>query len=250
MKNIYHKIIISPLYFMVACLVLLTGHFKAFVTVTIIIIIHELGHISAALYYHWNINSITILPFAGLIKFDECIDHSLKEELVICLLGPLFQIVCWGLLYKLNISNFNVYNEFLLFLNLLPIYPLDGAKILNVLENKFLPFITSYQLTNIISVLAVILLSYYGYCSNRYFLLILGAFLIYKTYQSIRMTKIVFYKLILEKVKSYKKLRPNIITDSDMNRIKIDRNNYFLVNDQLVPESVFIKSKIKYLNYI
>ena len=50
------------------------------------------------------------------------------------------------------------YNLSILLFNLLPIIPLDGAKVLNILLNKFISFRKSHKITMYISVLSIIIL--------------------------------------------------------------------------------------------
>ena len=84
MKKIFK---IHPIYYLTAIITIITGNFKDFTLVTLIIIIHELGHISAAIYYKWNIEKIIILPFGGITIFNEYLNRPIKEELIIALAG-------------------------------------------------------------------------------------------------------------------------------------------------------------------
>ena len=58
-------------YFIVMLLAFITGIFKEFILFTSIILIHELGHAFAALYYKWHIDKIVIMPFGGITIFNE-----------------------------------------------------------------------------------------------------------------------------------------------------------------------------------
>ena len=86
MKKIFK---IHPIYYLTAIITIITGNFKDFTLITLIIIIHELGHISAAIYYKWNIEKIIILPFGGITIFNEYLNRPIKEELIIALAGPI-----------------------------------------------------------------------------------------------------------------------------------------------------------------
>ena len=94
---------IHPLYYLVAILSIITGLFKDFIYITLLIFIHEIGHTIGALIYKWKIKKIIILPFGGITIFNELINKSLKEEFVILILGPIFQILFYFILYILNI---------------------------------------------------------------------------------------------------------------------------------------------------
>ena len=66
--------------------------FKEFFMVFSLIIIHELGHLTMAVYYKWNLDKISIYPFGGCVKFNEKINKPIKEEFIILISGPLMQI--------------------------------------------------------------------------------------------------------------------------------------------------------------
>lgn len=143
--------------------------FKEFGMVLLIIIIHEFGHLSAALFFNWNTGKIVIYPFGGCCKFDENLNKSLKEELIILLCGPVFQIIfCFimsylttkGIMTYRNFSIFKTYHYTLLAFNLLPIYPLDGGRILNILFYYILPFKKGNKLVIFISLFIVLIMLY------------------------------------------------------------------------------------------
>ena len=131
----------------------ITGNFKGFILFTLIIIIHELGHITAAIYYKWNIEKVILLPFGALTLFNEKVNKPLKEEFIILIMGPIFQIV--GTYFMPNAFD---YSMTILTFNLLPIIPLDGSKFVNIFLNKITNFKTSNILTIYISVLTVIII--------------------------------------------------------------------------------------------
>lgn len=190
-KNIFK---IHPLYYIVAFICFLTGHFKQFIIFSSIIIIHELGHFTAALIFKWKIESLILLPFGGVTIFKEYIDKPLKEELLIALAGPLFQIIFF-LIFKEN-QLFTNYNKFIIMFNLLPIFPLDGAKITNVFLNHFFSFKLSHKLTIIISIFT--LLAYHTFKHNLIFILVI-IFLIIEIIKEIYKHKYYFNKFLLER---------------------------------------------------
>ena len=102
-----------------------------------------------AKYYKWNFDKIAIYPFGGCTKFDEKINRSMKEELFILFNGPIFQMILFAFVFILfnegfisfrGYTIFKHYHYTLLLFNLLPIYPLDGGKILNIVINYLFPF--------------------------------------------------------------------------------------------------------------
>ena len=179
-KNIFK---IHVLYYVVALVSFLTGNFKNFIIFSAIIIVHETGHIVGAWIFKWKIDKVILLPFGGITIFKENIDKSLKQELIIALLGPLFQILFY-LIFKDN-ATFNHYNMAILLFNLLPIYPLDGSKILNIFFNELVSFKKSHILTIFVSVITLF-------------------FLLFKTRINLLLLLILFF-LIVEIVKEFVK---------------------------------------------
>ncbi len=161
----------------------MTGNFKNFIIFSAIIIVHETGHIVGAWIFKWKIDKVILLPFGGITIFKENIDKSLKQELIIALLGPLFQILFY-LIFKDN-ATFNHYNMAILLFNLLPIYPLDGSKILNIFFNELVSFKKSHILTIVVSEITLF-------------------FLLFKTRINLLLLLILFF-LIVEIVKEFVK---------------------------------------------
>jgi len=245
MKSIYSKVIISPLYIIGALLALFTGNFKMFTVITIIILVHESGHILASIYFKWNIEAIVIMPFSGLIKFNEKINRPLKEQFIICIMGPIFQVIFWLLLKRYDIYNFELYNKLLLSFNLLPINILDGSKLLNVFFNVFLPFKKSYFLIDIVSLISIVVLCMYSIIINSKLVVFLCLFFLVKTIKDMKLFSLVFYKFLLERIMiDLNGLKINIIEEVNINKIRINRLNYFLDNGVFVNERDLLRKKI------
>lgn len=141
--------------------------YKEFLIIFFIIIIHELGHLAAAKVFKWNIDKISIYPYGGCVKFNEKINKPIYQEFIILISGPMFQIILFFIVYILFNNNiisirnyyiFKSYHNTLLMFNLLPIYPLDGGKLLNVLFNYLFPYKKGNKLIIYFSYLIVLLL--------------------------------------------------------------------------------------------
>ena len=212
-KNFFNKIVISKYTYIIVFLALFSGLIKDLIGLIILVFSHEFGHYLISHIFKYKIDKIYIYPFGGLIKYNEIIDKPLYQELLITIGGPLNQFLIYLLifiLYKNNlISNyfFNViknYNYSILIFNLLPIVPLDGSKIINILLNKIFNFRLSYYFLGFISIIFITLL--FGYSSN--YLIIV--FLIYEIYNYIKNSNIIFNKFVLEKFlykNNYKKYK-------------------------------------------
>ena len=201
-KTIFKKIKIHPFFYLIAILAIITGLFKQFLILSTIIIIHELGHILTALYYKWQIDKIIILPFGGLTIFKEFINRPINEELLITIMGPINQILFYffyNFLFGQNILITNYHYGILLF-NLLPIYPLDGIKIINLLLSKWISFKMSHLVTIFISIIMIIIVLILSliFKINMTFLLIL-IFLLVKIYSELKNHHYLFNKFLFER---------------------------------------------------
>lgn len=141
---------------------MITGHFREFYIFMAFILVHELGHIIPALYFRWNIEKIVILPFGGITIFQEKINKPLLEEFLIAIGGICMQILFYHATKWVQQDLPTKIHYGLLFFNLLPIFPLDGSKISNILFNIFFPFIKSHTLSIIVSYIGFLFLLFYS----------------------------------------------------------------------------------------
>ena len=118
-------------------------------TLFVLVIIHEMGHVTAAWSYGWTIRKIELLPFGGVAIMDEWGNTSVKEEIVVALAGQfhhIWMILLSYLFYLLGWWNqesteyFIKGNMIIATFNLLPIYPLDGGRILQSLLSYWIPY--------------------------------------------------------------------------------------------------------------
>ncbi len=106
-----------------------------------------------------NVDKIIIYPLGGITKINMDVNTSNRKEFLVLINGPLFQWIGFFLLLLLlpREKKFIIsYHFLLLFFNLLPIYPLDGGKLVLLLLDSFLPFKRSLFLVTLISYLLMI----------------------------------------------------------------------------------------------
>ncbi|QOY38627.1 M50 family metallopeptidase [Anaerobacillus isosaccharinicus] len=148
MLSLLKKIKINPLFWFVIGIGILTGYFKEVIMVFSIVFIHEMGHSIAAHFFKWRIRKIELLPFGGVAEVEEYGNRPLKEEFIVIISGPIqhiWLIVLSFLLLPFDFwtSNdhqmFITHNLMILLFNLLPIWPLDGGKLM------YLFFSTKYS---------------------------------------------------------------------------------------------------------
>lgn len=139
----------SPLVFVFALISILIGAFMPCLIVFILLFFHECGHFLMALLFKFDVDKIYFYPWGGISKFNTRLNVSISQEFIVLVAGPLFQFIVYFILSKtLFSSNYltllkNIHYSLLLF-NMLPIYPLDGGRLLNLILNCFLSFKRSF----------------------------------------------------------------------------------------------------------
>ena len=176
-----------------------TGQFKLFITFLIIVLFHEFGHVFGSILTHTKIKKIIILPFGGLTILKYPLNIKLLNEFLIVIMGPIFQVILYVLLKDYNLYYFKEINIFLMIFNMLPIIPLDGYRILNLILNKFTCFRISLYISSYISfiflILNIIILMFY----KNFILIITLFFLMYKTIHEYRIINYVYNKFLYER---------------------------------------------------
>ncbi len=234
MKTI-SKIRIHPLFYLFSIICIFNGLFKDFIYIMFIISFHELGHILSGLYYKWNIKKIVVLPMGGITIFEVFINTKLKEEFIVTIMGPIFQ----SLLFLIDNNKFTYYNTLLLLFNLIPVIPLDGSKLLNIILNKIFSFKRSIYLTNIISIILIIVLLYF---SNNLMTFLIILLLIIKVIDSILNKNIVFNKFLFERyLYNFKFNKRKVV--NDINKMKKDYKHLFYIDKTYILEKDILRKK-------
>lgn len=159
--------------------------------------IHELAHTVAAIILKWKIDKMILLPFGGITIFKERIDKPLIEEFLIAISGPMIQLI-YFIMFKEN-AQFANYNIAILLFNLLPIYPLDGSRIMNIIFNKFISFKFSHILSIILSYIFILtIMLFYIKDFNILFIFIM-LFILLEVFKETIKHKYYFNKFLLER---------------------------------------------------
>ena len=224
--------------------------YKEFLIIFFIIIVHEIGHLIMALIFKWKLDKISIYPYGGLVKFNEKINRPLREELLILISGPLVQVILFmiiTIIFRFNLISFRNYNLFktyhytLLLFNLLPIYPLDGGRILNILANYLLPYKKGNKLVGLFSILVIFLVVISIKNINLVFMSILLLFEIYKYFKN---QDYLYNKLLLERyLGNYNFKRFKIINDKEL--MYKERKHLIKIKDKYLKERDYLKERFR-----
>lgn len=187
---------------------ILTGYFHNLIIFTSIIIIHELGHYTVAKLNKLNVEKIIIYPYGGLVKMNNPINTSINKELFVAISGIFFQSIFYliimllhnqGIIRDYIFNLFTMYNESILVFNILPIHPLDGSKILNLLLSKILPFNLTNKLNIIISVIVLAIMLYINYYNFNYTTILIIGVIVDNIIKYKKELKYIFNKFLLER---------------------------------------------------
>ena len=202
---------INPFVYFFSLFAVFTASFIPFFVISFLIIIHELGHFLTAKLMGVEVDKIYLYPFGGISKFHMPLNISIFKEFLILMMGPIFQniaalILCFLLPKDREIIL--IYHFGILIFNLLPIYPLDGGKLLNLIFSLHFSFQKSFYFVIMISYFVLFFL-FLLYSSNLNFnFLFFFFFLLYKIIVENRKRKLLYEKFLLERYlfpKYYKK---------------------------------------------
>lgn len=229
--DLLRKIQIHPLLWMVIALAVATAHFIELMMVLLIIFVHEIGHGAAASFFSWRIKKIALLPFGGVAEMDEHGNRPLKEELFVVAAGPLQHVWMISLAYILFMAGifpekwyslFIEYNLMVLIFNLLPIWPLDGGKLVFILFSMNSSFQvahlrTIYMSISVLAIFSVIVLMIAPLTLNVW--VIIG-FLAFSLYFEWKQRRFIFMRFLMErhygKQADFRQLKPINVAENDM----------------------------------
>lgn len=226
----------------------ISGYYINLIAITSLLLIHELGHYTAAKLLKFKVLKIVIYPFGGITKIHDLINKDINEEILVATSGVIFQFIFYLTIVYLNHINiirdytlniYTLYNNQIIFFNLMPIYPLDGAKIVNLLLSKFFNYNLSNKLTIIISLIGMslfILTSSYNH--NYSYIMVLSVLIIYN-YKFIKQLKYIYNKFLLERY-LYNISYPKIKIISNGNKMYKNNSHIIKVNNNYITEKKYL----------
>ncbi|WP_067727283.1 M50 family metallopeptidase [Oceanobacillus damuensis] len=156
---------LHPVLYIFIVISFLTGTFLELFIIFFLVLFHEMGHYAVARNLKWRIGNIVLWVFGGVMDTEEHGNKPIKEEALVTLAGPFQHLVIYFLcflaesFYLVPVSVVELvlyYNTVLLLFNLLPIWPLDGGKLLLLILSAYIPYKKSYQFTILFSMVTTV----------------------------------------------------------------------------------------------
>lgn len=214
------------LFFLV--IIILTGNYNYFIPYFSLLLIHELGHALTGIILGYKLDKIMFYPLGGVTIFNLPINIPIIKELLILVMGPIAQIFGYSFLIKIYPS-VSIYHYTLLLFNLLPIYPLDGGKIVNLLLNYKINYLNSFKIIYYVSLIMMFFLLIYNFFNFNLNLLLMIIVLFLKLVKDYKNRYYYYNKFLLERL---------------LNNYRFKKLKY-ISNDKC-----FYKDSVHYINYV
>lgn len=249
---------IHPLFWIIIAAGVATGRFKEVLMILAVVFVHEMGHAVAANYFGWQIKKIELLPFGGAAEIEAKGLRTIMEEVIIVLAGPVQHAWMMALSFILVGQSFWSYTDHQLFIshnvaillfNLLPIYPLDGGRLLQLLWLSLYPYKKALRITLITS-FTCLLLGLIGLCFFPFHLniIVILLFLLTANYLELKQRNYRFMRFLMAKqhddlVRTTKviELKQNTLVRDAVEQLTRNRRHTFKLKEK--PEAVLIDEK-------
>lgn len=135
-KNLIKKSHIDPTFFLLIIWYIINGEILDFFVFFLALIIHEFGHFIVAKKLSYKLNFFKLSIVGASLNYDNSLENN--DEIKIALAGPLFNLISgilvssiwWAFpsIYSFSYKFF-ISSLFLGLFNLLPVFPLDGGRV-------------------------------------------------------------------------------------------------------------------------
>jgi|AKZA01.1.fsa_nt_gi sporulation factor SpoIVFB. Metallo peptidase. MEROPS family M50B len=158
-----------------------------------IVCFHEMFHYIFAKLYDFEIDCVEVLPFGAFLSLQDYGLHHIVEELVTILAGLCSHFFIYFMILYLGANPYLLAVNRLVFLfNILPVYPLDGSKIILLLLSTCMDYQKAIKLQIKISILALSILIIMKPQVSHF---VVYGYLIYLNYQYIKEYRVYLVRL-------------------------------------------------------
>ena len=158
------KIVFHPLFIIFAFIIVYFGWMEIFLIYMLVIMLHELSHYLIAVLLGYKLNQITFMPYGAGISGNNIFKPS--HEIIIALAGPAFNLIisliCIALWWVFPVTYsytelFVKCNLVLGLFNLIPLFPLDGGRILVAFLEKYTSKLKLYKVMKIVGIVVSVI---------------------------------------------------------------------------------------------
>lgn len=236
-------------YLLMALGFVLTGYYLNLIVFTSLILVHEFGHYIVAKRLRFNVSEIVIYPYGGITKINDLINKDINSELLIAVSGIFIQLIFYfvifisyryGYIREYVMSLFYLYNRQIIVFNLLPIYPLDGSKIVNLVLYKFFNYDMSNKMTIGISIVTIVIIICLDIYNCNYSNIMIISVLINYLIDFYKKLKYLYNKFLLERYMYNIKYKKISVIDSN-NKLYKDRCHIIKTSNGYIKEDVYLR---------
>ncbi|WP_336784511.1 M50 family metallopeptidase [Paenibacillus sp. MMO-177] len=206
---------VHPLFVLVMIGSVATGYFAELFTLFLIVLVHEIGHVVVARGFGLTVREVKLLPFGGVAEIEDAGSIPARQDALIAIAGPLQNVwmglAAWGCgqlgwwdpewaayVWQANLM--------IGLFNLLPIYPLDGGKLMQAAFSYGFNYYSMMKWTSRISLVLSFLMI--GYALSAAFrpdagiqlnLLVVGLFLLMTNWTYYRNIPYLFVRFLMHR---------------------------------------------------
>ena len=162
--------------------------------VLVCVLLHELGHALAARYFNVGVHDVLLLPVGGAARLEK-LPRTAAQESFVVFAGPLVNLLIGLLLlpaaYFLpeserflwegnftaaaTVASLAVFNLIVFVVNLVPIFPLDGGRLLRSVLTNWMPRLRATEISSIVArLLLLIAIAFVVWRGDYLFVLLFG----------------------------------------------------------------------------
>lgn len=139
---------------------IITKNIRIFAYTFIFILIHELGHVFAGIFLGLKINKININLIGLSIEFENYGEERKINKIIIDSMGPCINAIILVFALIVKLEEIAYINLMIILINMLPIYPLDGGRILKTVLLYKKPYIETMRIVEKVSKNMLILITF------------------------------------------------------------------------------------------